>query len=106
MTGIILAALVMQVICVILNLRWKLSEHMAGMGGVIGGVISFSALFGYNPLWWLCLFILISGILGSARIILTHHSLGEVFGGFIVGLICAMMVLHPYTNMLFRMFLL
>lgn len=105
MTGIIMAALLMQVICVVLNLRWKLSEHMAGMGAVIGGVVSFSALFGYNPLWWLCLFIMIAGVLGSARIILNHHTVGEVFGGFIVGLLCTMLVLNPYSNMLFRLFL-
>lgn len=105
MTGIIMAALLMQVICVVLNLRWKLSEHMAGMGAVIGGVVSFSALFGYNPLWWLCLFIMIAGVLGSARIILNHHTAGEVFGGFIVGLLCTLLVLNPYSNMLFRLFL-
>lgn len=105
MTGIIMAALLMQVICVVLNLRWKLSEHMAGMGAVIGGVVSFSALFGYNPLWWLCLFIMIAGLLGSARIILNHHTAGEVFGGFVVGLLCTMLVLNPYSNMLFRLFL-
>jgi hypothetical protein len=105
MTGIIMAALLMQVICVVLNLRWKLSEHMAGMGAVIGGVVSFSALFGYNPLWWLCLFIMIAGLLGSARIILNHHTVGEVFGGFVVGLLCTLLVLNPYSNMLFRLFL-
>jgi len=30
MTGIILSALVVMIICVIVNLKWKLSEHMAG----------------------------------------------------------------------------
>ena len=105
MTGIILAALVMMIICVIVNLKWKLSEHMAGAGAVIGGLIAFSALFGYNPVWWLCVFILIAGILGTARIILQHHTLGEVMGGFTVGLICSLLVLHPLSNMLFRIFL-
>ena len=105
MTGIILAALVVQIICIIVNLKWKLSEHMAGIGGIIGGLISFSELFGYNPVWWLCLFILIAGILGSARIILSHHTLGEVLSGFAIGMICALLVLHPLSNILFRIFL-
>ena len=72
MTGIILAALIMMVICIVVNLKWKLSEHMAGVGAIVGGLVSFSALFGYNPVWWLCLFILIAGVLGTARIILQH----------------------------------
>ena len=33
MTGIILASLVVSVICIAVNLKWKLSEHMAGIGG-------------------------------------------------------------------------
>lgn len=105
MTGIILSALVMMVICVIVNLKWKLSEHMAGAGAVIGGLVAFSALFGYNPVWWLCLFILVAGVLGTARIILRHHTLGEVMGGFAVGLACSLLVLHPLSNILFRIFL-
>lgn len=105
MTGIILASLIMMVICIVVNLRWKLSEHMAGSGAIIGGVVAFSALFGYNPLNWLCLFILIAGVLGTARIILQHHTLGEVIGGFVVGLVCSLLVLHPVSNILFRIFL-
>lgn len=105
MTGIILSALVMMIICVIVNLKWKLSEHMAGAGAVIGGLVAFSALFGYNPVWWLCLFILVAGVLGTARIILRHHTLGEVMGGFAVGLVCSLLVLHPLSNILFRIFL-
>ena len=85
MTGIILAALIMMVI--------------------VGGLVSFSALFGYNPVWWLCLFILIAGVLGTARIILQHHTLGEVLVGFAVGLICSLLVLQPLSNILFRIFL-
>ena len=105
MTGIILAALIMMVICIVVNLKWKLSEHMAGVGAIVGGLVSFSALFGYNPVWWLCLFILIEGLLGTARIIFQHQTLGEVLVGFAVGLICSLLVLHPLSNILFRIFL-
>ncbi len=104
MSGIILAALIMMIICIVVNLKWKLSEHMAGAGAVIGGLVAFSALFGYNPVWWLCLFILVAGVLGTARIILGHHTLGEVMGGFAVGFICSLMVLHPIANSFYFFF--
>jgi peptidoglycan/LPS O-acetylase OafA/YrhL len=52
MTGIIFASLIVMIICVIVNLKWKLSEHMAGAGAIIGGLVAFSALFGYNPVGW------------------------------------------------------
>ena len=105
MTGIIFVSLVISIICILVNLKWKLSEHMAGMGGIIGGLVSFSALFSYNPVVWLCLFILIAGLLGSARIVLGHHTLGEVLSGFVVGLVCSFLILHPAYNLIFRVFL-
>ncbi|KAB5100576.1 hypothetical protein GAC71_03150 [Bacteroides thetaiotaomicron] len=105
MTGIIFVSLVISIICILINLKWELSEHMAGMGGIIGGLVSFSALFSYNPVVWLCLFILIAGILGSARIVLGHHTLGEVLSGFVVGLVCSFLILHPAYNLIFRVFL-
>ena len=101
MSGIILAALLMQVICICLNLVWKLSEHMAGAGAIVGGLVAFSALYGYNPIWWLCLFIFIAGILGSARISLGHHTVDEVIGGFAIGMLCTLLVLHPSFGMPF-----
>ena len=105
MTGIIFVSLVISIICILVNLKWKLSEHMAGMGGIIGGLVSFSALFSYNPVVWLCLFILIAGILGSARIVLGHHTLGEVLSGFVVGLVCSFLILHPAYKLIFRVIL-
>lgn len=106
MTGIILASLLIMIIFLLVNLKWKLSEHMGGAGAVIGGLVSFSALFGYNPAWWLCIFILIAGVLGSARITLGHHTLGETLFGFGIGLVCSILVLHPMSNFFFRFLLL
>ena len=105
MTGIIFVSLVISIICILVNLKWKLSEHMAGMGGIIGGLVSFSALFSYNPVVWLCLFILIAGILGSGRIVLGHHTLGEVLSGFVFGRVGSFLILHPAYNLIFRVFL-
>lgn len=105
MNGIILASLLVMAVFLLVNLKWKLSEHMGGAGGIIGGFVSFSALFGYNPVSWLCLFILAAGALGSARIILGRHKLGEVLFGFAVGLICSLLVLHPMNSFFLRFIL-
>ena len=65
--------------------------HSAGAGGVIGAIIAYAAIFNFNPVWWLCLAIFVSGIVGSARIILRQHSLAQVLAGFFVGLICSVL---------------
>ena len=106
MTGIILSALLIMLVCVVANLGWKLSEHMAGAGTVTGLLVAFSALFGYNPVWWLCVCILVSGLLGTARIVLGHHTLSETLAGYAVGLACTLLVLHPMSGLFFRLFFL
>ena len=105
MTGVILAGLFIMIVCMIANFWCKLSEHMAGLGGIVGGIVAFGTLFGYNPLAWLSLFILLSGVMGTSRIILRHHTLGEVIASFIVGFGCTFFVLDPHYNMMLRFLL-
>ena len=105
MRGIILSATLTAVICLLCNLRWRLSVHMAGMGSVIAGLVCFGFLFGFNPVYWLCAFILLAGLLGSARMLLVPHSLAEVITGFIVGMGCTLLILDTSFNFLFRIFL-
>jgi hypothetical protein len=95
MTAIILASLFILLAVFCFNLKWRLSGRMAGAGGIIGALMSFSTLFGYNPVWWLCICILTSGVLGTCGIILRRHSLGEVLAGFAIGLAFSLMVLYP-----------
>lgn len=88
--GIMLTALVSQIICVVVNAWWKVSTHMVGMGGLVGALIAFSLLFFTNPVFLLCILLILSGLLGTARIILRQHTLAQVFVGFLIGYVCAM----------------
>lgn len=88
LSGIVVAALLCMIICTIVNLKWKISTHVASSGLMVGGLLSYSLLFNFNPVWWLCFFILLSGMLGTARIIVKQHTLLEVLAGFVVGLFC------------------
>ena len=62
MSSILVAALAIQVVCAIINLFWKISTHTAAIGGVTGALLAFSAMFVFNPVWWLCLLIIIAGL--------------------------------------------
>ncbi|MBQ2298244.1 MAG: hypothetical protein II278_02560 [Bacteroidaceae bacterium] len=88
--GVVMAALVSQIICVIINVWWKVSTHMVGIGGLVGALNAFSILFFYNPVWPFCVLLLLSGVLGTSRIILRQHSLAQVLTGFGIGYVCAM----------------
>ena len=88
--GVVMAALISQIICIIVNIWWKVSTHMVGMGGLVGALNAFSILFFYNPIWPFCGLLLLSGALGTSRIILRQHSLAQVLVGFAIGYACAM----------------
>lgn len=87
MGSIVIAALLVQVVCAIINVWWKISTHTAAIGGVAGALLVFSEIFGFNPVWWLCVVFIVAGVLGSARMILRQHSLAQVIAGFWVGLV-------------------
>ena len=88
MCGILVSALLIQMVCVIVNVWWKISMHSAGAGGVIGALVAYSVLFMFNPVWWLCVTVLISGAVGTARMLLRQHSLAQVVAGTLVGVVC------------------
>jgi membrane-associated phospholipid phosphatase len=87
--SIVVASLMIQVVCAMINIRWKISVHSAAIGGVTGAIVAFALIFNFNPVWWLCLVLLLAGLVGSSRIILRQHTLGQVVTGFFVGMVCA-----------------
>ena len=93
MGGILVAALMIQIVCAIINVWWKISTHSAAIGGVTGAIVAFSLIFSFNPVWWLCLVLVLAGMVGTARMILRQHSLAQVVAGFFVGLVCAFYII-------------
>lgn len=92
-SSILMAALVVQMVCALINVWWKISIHTAAIGGVTGGLLAFSLIFNFNPVWWLCLVVLLAGMVGTSRMILRQHTLSQVCGGYLVGLICGLTIL-------------
>ncbi len=86
MANILMAALVIQVVCAIINIWWKISTHSAAIGGFAGALLAFSLLFAFNPIWWLSVILIIAGVVGSSRMILRQHSLTQVVVGFLIGM--------------------
>ncbi len=90
---IVVVALTIQMVCALINIWWKISTHTAAIGGVAGGLVSYSIAFSFNPLWWLCFVLILAGAVGTARMILRQHSLSQVVTGFLVGVACAILVI-------------
>ena len=85
MANILVAALLIQVVCAVVNVWWKISTHTAAIGGFEGALVAFSILFAFNPLWWFCVILVFAGAVGTSRMILRQHSLSQVVAGFMSG---------------------
>ncbi|MGV9013660.1 MAG: hypothetical protein ACOH13_13785 [Flavobacteriales bacterium] len=84
-TGILLSTLGL----LLLGLRWKVSAHMAGIGGVVGMVIGLGLMHGASTSLVPVLFVL-AGLLGSARMLVSDHTWGEVSSGMALGMCCTL----------------
>lgn len=83
MVGSAVTVLIMALI----NLKWKISAHMAGIGGVVALVyqIHVQGLSAFDLFWMLCITIMVAGLLGSARLVLNRHDAWQVLAGVVVG---------------------
>lgn len=88
-TNVLMAALMIQVVCALINVWWKISTHTAAIGGVGGALVAFADLFLFNPMWWLSIVIIVGGMVGTARMLLRQHNLTQVVAGFVVGMMSA-----------------
>jgi hypothetical protein len=83
----IAGALATIILATIINLFWKISIHMIGIGGLTGGflVLSYRSLIN-EPLLIIAL-ILLSGLVGFARLQSNTHSPAQVYTGYLLGLV-------------------
>jgi len=83
----------------LITLRWKISAHMVGVGGLIGALGALYYLHGTDVLVPLSMAIVAAGALGTARLIGSDHTQGQVLGGAVLGFGCvhAAVILGSYA---------
>ena len=78
------------VISTVVNCWWKISAHAAAMGGLVALVFrivaSHYALFNMNV--WLSGVIIVAGLVMTARVYLSRHTLWQVLAGCANGFLC------------------
>ena len=73
------------VISLIINLFWKISIHMAGVGGLTGGFIALNYLMVVDSPLLILVLVIISGLVGFARLKANTHNPSQVYAGFAAG---------------------
>lgn len=84
------------VVMALINLKWKISAHMAGIGGLVALVyqIHVQGLSAFDLFWLLCFTIIVAGGLGSARLVLKRHDTLQVLAGAVVGFLCVSLTMR------------
>lgn len=78
----------------LINFRWKISAHAAGVAGVVALLIRIAKDGSPEPepFFWLITSILLAGLLGSARVWLGRHTVWQVLAGYAVGFGCVFLL--------------
>ena len=88
----LLGGIAALIVAMIVNHFWKISLHMLGMGGLTGVFLGFSLRIGVDILLLISILIILSGLVGYARLKVNSHNPPQVYAGYIVGVILMIVV--------------
>ncbi len=85
---------VASLVSLVVNIVWKISAHMAGIGGIIGLLCKINnfgdGVFDLMPI--ICVVIIVAGILGTSRLAMERHTLWQVITGVLNGFLCVYLI--------------
>ncbi len=98
---LLLAATISIVLVALVSLKWKISIHLAAIGGLTGMLVIFNWLFKADCRIYFMAAILFSGLLAAARLKLNLHTPTQVYIGFLLGFITVSVVMIIMLTMRF-----
>lgn len=88
------ATVLVIIVLLVISFRWKISLHMASLGGLAGTLLALSFRSGVNPIYSILIAVLVSGLLGTARLILKKHDIWQLLAGYGLGFIVLYLVIY------------
>ena len=90
----VIGATLSVIIAFIVNVKWKISAHMIGIGGLVGALICISIMLDIYITPFIIFALLVAGLVGSSRLKLKAHTQLQVYAGFLVGIACQIITLY------------
>lgn len=90
--SVVLGSITISILLVaLISLSWKISAHGVGIGGALGALVGIMGKFGETDLFWIVLaFVLLTGLLASARLHLNAHTPAQISAGLGLGLLVSL----------------
>ncbi|HKL04093.1 MAG TPA: hypothetical protein VJ911_10465 [Cryomorphaceae bacterium] len=86
--AIMLGCMAALLILSLVNLRWKISAHAAGVAGLVGVVFGLFRIHDFANTGLMAIALLALGLVLTARLILKAHQPAQVYAGAAVGFLC------------------
>jgi membrane-associated phospholipid phosphatase len=86
-----IASVLVIIALLLISFKWNISIHMAAAGAVTATLFALSFRAGMNPVIGIVAVVIVSGLVGTARLILNKNNLLQVAAGYLLGLI----ILYP-----------
>lgn len=83
--GIYLGCCLVLLLIILINLKWKISIHAAGIAGVVGSTLGLFQIHDFSNIWLISILIAIAGLTLSSRLILSAHTPAQVYAGALLG---------------------
>ena len=80
----------------LISLKWHISAHTIGTGGIIGLLLTLALFYRIEILGYLMVSILIAGLISFARLSLDAHTPKQVYSGLLLGLLETFLVIFLY----------
>lgn len=90
---VMLAASILAVITLLINIYWKISAHTVSMGGIIGILIALQTVLLIDILWLIAVSLLLAGLVGFARLRAGTHTQAQVYLGYILGYLVSFLLI-------------
>ncbi len=88
-----LSSVIAVTLTLFITIKWKISAHMLGIGGLTGVVIALSIRLMADLQTMLVILIFFSGLLGYARLRLNAHKPSQIYSGFGLGFVIVLVTI-------------
>ncbi len=83
--SIFLGIAISALLVLLITIRWKISAHMAGIGAFTGALGTLSTIHDLRLFHVIAGSIMLAGVVGTARSLISDHSPGQIYAGFLLG---------------------
>lgn len=92
--SILTGTLLTLALIAVINFKWKISAHAAGIFGLVGVVIGLFQTHSYGNITLLSLLVLVGGLVISSRLVLNAHTPAETYWGAGLGFVASYLCVY------------